>query len=163
MPRIHTIWKLTCQNQQTLTHMSRTFFCCCFQKMNSSQFGFSLYLDLTGKARDTATSPNFQFCQKYCFGSVKSRLPTETKTDLASVKTFVHGRGRQWIVRFDWQPLSIASIVIIERFTEPKIDFSDKPVSTVWLLSVFPILRQPLWQLEEWILYFSLIAGVLDS
>ena len=77
-----------------------------FQKMNSSQFGFSLYLDLTGKARDTATSPNFQFCQKYCFGSVKSRLPTETKTDLASVKTFVHGRGRQWIVRFDWQPLS---------------------------------------------------------
>ena len=121
--------------------------------MNSPQFGFSLYLDLTGKARDTATSPNFQFCHKYCFGSVKSRLPTETKTDLASVftsvhmvrlsdfgqfhpissfarstavksrlptetktdlasvKTSVHGRGCQWVVRFDWQPFSIASTV----------------------------------------------------
>ena len=94
-----------------------------FQTVNSPQFGFSLYLDLTGKARDTAMSPNFQFCQKYCFGSVKFRLPTETKTDLASVKTSVHGRGRQWVVRFDWQPLSIASTVVIERFTEPKVDF----------------------------------------
>ena len=91
--------------------------------MNSPQFGFSLYLDLTDKARDTATSPNVQFCQKCCFGSVNSRLPTETKTDLASVKTSVHGRGRQWVVRFDWQPFSVASTVIIERFSEPKVDF----------------------------------------
>ena len=88
--------------------------------MNSPQFGFSLYLDLTGKARDTLRHPISSFARST---AVKSRLPTETKTDLASVKTSVHGRGRQWAVRFDWQPFSIVSTVIIERFTEPKVDF----------------------------------------